>query len=220
MRNNHDADLDKTRKLEPISHKDSLDRHRSDIEIKDVEQKKKPLSSKNWLNAKRIRIWVLLIVFFFALIGGFYLSSYYNDQKQLTENESIHQQQDLKKQQADIDRQKEELEKQRSQLEREKNELNSGRNSSGPQTSWLDDVIGSLTGEKEKKAAQKQENNIQIDKEIAQAQTKIDEINNSLGKLDAMRQEVSVLQEKLTKAYENNKDLIDIFKLNLRNMLQ
>lgn len=227
MYNNRDNELDKTRKMDPVTPNDFVGSDRSDIEIKDVKPKEKTTHGfMRFFQKKQTKICLLVIVFILALAGGFSLSSYYNDKEQLAENESIHQQQELKRQQADLEQQKKDLETQRKQLEQEKEALNASKNAPDQSaSSWLGSVLDSVTGEKGQKAEQGQgnnssDNNVQIDKKIAQAQEKIDEINNNLGKFESMKQGVSHLQGKLEETYQNNQELFDTIKFNLQKILQ
>ena len=224
MYNNHDNKFDETRKIETISSNDLISNTRPDIEITDTKGKKPANSGKFSSFRKKYfnkpGVWILAIVFVIALLGGFFLSSYYNDKKQLAENDSIHQQQEVKNQLAQISDQRKELEKERKQLEAEKAALASDQNAPEEKQSWLGSVIDTITGEKAQKDKQKADSKTEFDQKIAQAQTKIDDINNNLNDLDSMKNKLSDAQQQITNEYYKNKDIIDFVKINLQKLFE
>lgn len=211
--------LDETRKLDAVEEQNIIGNKRSDIEIEDTKTQIKSEKKPKFWQKKRVRICALLAVFVFALGGGFYLSSYYHAQRELAENDALHQKQELKKKEVDLENQRQQLQEERRQLEREKeNVQNSGSSGLG---SWLSDTFSSITdkGSNDTSSATKTKDNSQIDEKIAKAQGKIDQINNNISKL-LTGDNIDNVQQKLNQVYYDNKDLIDLLKTKVKNFLE
>lgn len=220
MRSNRD-EFDKTQKMNKLDQTIVQPQGRTDIEVKDTapqSAKKEAVKNKfKFLHGRKFKIGILTVVFLTALAGGFYLSSYYHEKKDLAENESMHTQQELKKQQQLLEEQRRQLEDERKNLEREKEAMHSG---SGQASSWLESAVDSIKDSVGNNSADAKKDSSQIDDKIAQAQQKIDEVDDNLGRLGTVKGKAMQIQGQVSQAYYNNKDIIDSIKYRIEKFLQ
>ncbi|WP_196590126.1 hypothetical protein [Pectinatus frisingensis] len=223
MSNNSNEEFENTRKIEPVSQHKIIGAKRHDIEIEDANNTKHGRSLHFW--QKRIssesRLIILAAVFVIALLCGFLLSSYYNDKQQMAENDNIHQQQMIDRQRSDIKMQQRSLEQQRQHLEDERKELYKQSDEDTPQSfgEWLGSVADKISGKTPEREKAKIGATAKRTTATAEIQSKIDEINSSLAKLETTGQQLSQLQQNLSDEYHKNKDAVTLVKTYLQSIL-
>ena len=186
-----------------------------------------------WTKTKK-RNAILAGGFLFALLLGFVLVGYTQQNAERAENERMHQEQQLQDKQAKLDKDTKALEEKKAQLEQEKRDLErqkqqaadtaaraQGRNEqiASDTSSGLGKLIDKVTGkEKQRQAAQAandqtaaaaQTDAASIDQSIADAQQMLDDVNAKLDTAKAVQQDASAALDKAQTAYDENRDTID-----------
>lgn len=194
-------------------------------------QKAKPA----FFTAGKKRGILLAACFGAALLGGFMLAGYSQDQTEAKQNQhKLEQQQmqareqkladqeaDLKARRQELARQKKELQERERELE-DKSSRAKGRNeaiSSNAPDSTLGKLVDKVTGKESKRKEQLQENEkvsaqadsdvAKLKQSIAEAQSMLDDVDAKLDTVAEMQQEASKIKAKAESAYAENKDVID-----------
>ncbi|SHK93680.1 hypothetical protein SAMN05216582_12545 [Selenomonas ruminantium] len=197
--------------------------------------RKEQVSSGTIFTPGRKRGLILAISFAVALLGGFLLAGYSQDQSEARQNQHAMEQQQFREreqkladQEADLKARRQELERQKQELQSRERELEAqssrakGRNEA-IQENMPDSAFGKLmdrvTGKEAKRKEQIQENekvSAQADSDVAKLKQSIAEAQNMLDDVDAkldtvaeMQQEASRIKAKAESAYVENKDVID-----------
>ena len=186
-----------------------------------------------WTKTKK-RNAILAGGFLFALLLGFILAGYTQQNAQRAENERMHQEQQLTQQQEKLAKDTKALEEKKAQLEQEKRDLETqkqqaadtaaraqGRNEQLQQeaSSGLGKLIDKVTGKEKKQkeaqaaneqtAASAQTDAANIDQSIQNAQQMLDDVNAKLDAAKSVQQDASAALEKAQTAYDENRDTID-----------
>lgn len=194
-------------------------------------QKEKP----GFFTAGKKRGLLLAACFGVALLGGFMLAGYSQDQSEAKQNQhKIEQQQmqareqKLADQEADLKARRQELERQKKELQARERELEDkssrakGRNeeiNNNAPDSTLGKLVDKVTGKEAKRKEQLQENErvsaqadsdvAKLKQSIAEAQSMLDDVDAKLDTVAEMQQEASKIKAKAESAYAENKDVID-----------
>ena len=188
-----------------------------------------------WLSAGKKRGLLLAVGFAAALIVGFMIAGYTQDQSAERQNQQKLEQQQLKDrqqklagQEADLKAQREALERQKQELQARERELEAkssraqGRNEqledSAP-ASALGKLVDKVTGKEAQREQQVKENKAissqadgevaRLKQSIADAQSMLDDVDAKLDTVAEMQQEASRIKAKAESAYAENKDVID-----------
>lgn len=201
----------------------------------DMPPRREKPQSKGFFTAGKKKGLLLVAGFAVALLGGFMLAGYSQDQseakqeqQQLERQQMQAREQKLADQEADLKARRQELEQQKKALQERERELEDkssrakGRNeaiSSSAPDSALGKLMDKVTGKEAKRQEQLQENakvSAQADSDVAKLKQSIAEAQNMLDDVDAkldtvaeMQQEAGRLKAKAESAYAENKDVID-----------
>lgn len=211
---------------------------REDSKVKelppDLKLRRQKTKSKKF-TAKKKRAIILGIGFLLALFLGFALAGYSENQLAEKNNARIMQEQelaakekdiaakedDLKARRAELEKQKQELEEQEKKLAAAKNIVegkNAALDEDKPSTA-IGKIVDKVTGKaadrekaaKENTAAsQKASDDLaNIKQSINDAQNMLNDIDEGLAKVSAMKNEAANVRGKLAATYEENKGLVD-----------
>ncbi len=178
---------------------------------------------------------LLTVCFAAALLGGFMLAGYSQEQSEAKQNQYALEQKQMKDreqkladQEADLKARRQELERQKKELQQRERELEDtasrakGRNEqladSAPD-SMLGKIVDKVTGKEAKRKDQQKENAAiaaqadgdvaRLKQSIAEAQNMLDDVDAKLDTVAEMQQEAGRLKAKAESAYAENKDVID-----------
>ncbi|BAL82912.1 hypothetical protein SELR_12040 [Selenomonas ruminantium subsp. lactilytica TAM6421] len=192
-------------------------------------------TKKGFFTPGKKRGLLLAAVFVIALLGGFMLAGYSQDQSEAKQNQhQLEQQkmqareQKLSDQEADLKARRQELERQKKELQERERELEDkasrakGRNEqlaeSAPD-STLGKFMDKVTGKEAKRRDQQKENAAiaaqadgdvaKLKQSIAEAQNMLDDVDAKLDTVAEMQQEARKIKAKAESAYAENKDVID-----------
>lgn len=185
--------------------------------------------------AKKKRAFILGIGFVAALFLGFAIAGYSENQLNEKNNARVMQEQELAAKEKDIAAEEDdlkakrrELEKQKQELERQEKELAAAKNIAEGKNAALDEekpstAIGKLVDKVTGKAADREkaskensdtsqkagEDLADIKQSISDAQNMLNEVDEGLDKVAAMKNEAANIRGKLAATYEENKGLVD-----------
>lgn len=197
-------------------------------------RREKP-QSKGFFTAGKKKGLLLTACFAVALLGGFMLAGYSQDQSEAKQNQQQMERQQMQArekkladQEADLKARRQELERQKQELQAREKELedkssrakgrNEAINSQAPD-STLGKLVDKVTGKEAKRQEQLQENEkvsaqadsdvAKLKQSIAEAQSMLDDVDAKLDTVAEMQQEASRIKAKAESAYAENKDVID-----------
>lgn len=189
----------------------------------------------SFFTAGKKRGLLLAVVFAAALLGGFMLAGYSQDQSEARQNQHQLEQQKMQEreqklanQEADLKARRQELERQKQELQQRERELEDkssrarGRNEqladSAPDSTF-GKLVDKVTGKEAKRQGQLKENEkiaaqadgdvAKLKQSIAEAQNMLDDVDAKLDTVAEMQQEANRLRAKAESAYAENKDTID-----------
>ncbi|MCR5757929.1 MAG: hypothetical protein K6F95_08490 [Selenomonas sp.] len=192
-------------------------------------------SSPVFFTAGKKRGLLLSVCFLVALLGGFILAGYSQDQSEAKQNQYKLEQQQMQAKEKKLADQEANLKARRQELERQKKELldrereledqssrAKGRNeeiAGNTPSSTLGKLVDKVTGKEAKRKEQLQENDkisaqadndvARLKQSIAEAQNMLDDVDAKLDTVGEMQQEASRIKAKAESAYAENKDVID-----------
>lgn len=192
-------------------------------------------AKQSWLTPKRKKRLLLGGGFAAALLIGFMIAGYTQDQSAAKQNQRQYEQQQMKEKEQKLVDQERDLKARREQLEQQKKDLQAreaqledasgrarGRNEqlgdSAP-SSTLGKIIDKVTGKESKRNEQMQQNkqqSAQADTDVAsvkdslsEAQQMLDDVNSKLDSVSSMKQEAGQIKAKAENAYAENKGIVD-----------
>ena len=251
-------DLDKTQLMRPVDGQRSDDERKFDTQPlpriennaermdsgyrgvrelppEDVPPRVEKPKAKPFFTAGRKRGMLLAICFVAALLGGFMLAGYSQDQSEAKQNQQQMERQQMQAreqkladQEADLKARRQELERQKQALQERERELEDkssrakGRNeeiSKEAPGSALGKLVDKVTGKEAKRQEKLQENEkvsaqadsdvAKLKQSIAEAQSMLDDVDAKLDTVAEMQQEAGRIKAKAESAYAENKDVID-----------
>ena len=251
-------DLDKTQLMRPVDGQRSDDERKFDTQpLPRIEDNAERLDSgyrgvrelppeempprvekpkaKPFFTAGKKRGILLAICFVAALLGGFMLAGYSQDQSEAKQNQQQMERQQMQAreqkladQEADLKARRQELERQKQALQERERELEDkssrakGRNeeiSKEAPGSALGKLVDKVTGKEAKRQEKLQENEkvsaqadsdvAKLKQSIAEAQSMLDDVDAKLDTVAEMQQEAGRIKAKAESAYAENKDVID-----------
>ena len=191
--------------------------------------------TKPFFTAGKKRGLLLAACFVAALLGGFMLAGYSQDQSEAKQNQQLLERQQMQAreqkladQEADLKARRQELERQKQALQERERELEDmssrakGRNeeiSKEAPGSALGKLVDKVTGKEAKRQEKLQENEkvsaqadsdvAKLKQSIAEAQSMLDDVDAKLDTVAEMQQEAGRIKAKAESAYAENKDVID-----------
>ena len=190
---------------------------------------------QSWLTPKRKKRLMLGGGFLGALLIGFMIAGYSQDQSAARQNQRQYEQQQMKDREQKLADQEKDLKARREQLEQQKKDLQAreaqledsssrakGRNEqlgdSAP-GSTIGKLIDKVTGKESKRNDQVQQNKQQsaqadtdaasVKESISEAQQMLDDVNSKIDSVSSMKQEAGQLKAKAESAYAENKGVVD-----------
>lgn len=198
-------------------------------------RREKQEKSKGFISSGGKKFILLLAGFLVALTLGFALAGWTQDrsaekeqERQQQEAQLLSREQKLQAQEADLKEERERLTRQKQALEAHRQEVAEksahlqGRNdqlTEEAQKPGLGRLLDRMTGKEQERKAAMEENNrqsAQLDDEaaavkqsIAQAQSMLEELDQRIDDVQAMKREAEGLRSKVESAYEENRGTVD-----------